>query len=399
VIDNGWQEIQLKDVAKPISRSVRVEAGISYRTIGVKWWGMGAYERETIDGSRTAAKTLSIVREGDLIINKIWVRHGSVAIATKEVDGCAGSGEFPTFELDLDSIDPRWIHWQTKMKSFWEKCDTLSRGTSGKNRIKPDLFLTIKIPLPPLMDQQRILARIDSLSTCIAEARSLRKDAYNASQALLLSVREKAFSTIEKRKPFGEILVFSAGGAWGDSDDSKGTAVLRPNNISFFGELVLGNIKYRSVPERDVRKSKLVDGDIIMTKSNSLELVGNSAIFNQPLNNPRIFIPSNFLQHLRVNLSMFDAKFIWYYIMSPTAKSYFQNNAIGTSPSLQNLNGTKISNMPVPVVALEEQQRLVAYLDGLQVRVSALRAKQSETEKELSALMPSILDKAFKGEL
>jgi type I restriction enzyme, S subunit len=41
----------------------------------------------------------------------------------------------------------------------------------------------------------------------------------------------------------------------------------------------------------------------------------------------------------------------------------------------------------------------VAYLDGLQAQVSALRAAQAETEKELSALMPSILDKAFKGEL
>jgi hypothetical protein len=35
----------------------------------------------------------------------------------------------------------------------------------------------------------------------------------------------------------------------------------------------------------------------------------------------------------------------------------------------------------------------------VQERLSALRAALAETEKELSALMPSILDKAFKGEL
>ena len=72
-------------------------SGTEYRTIGVKWWGMGVYERETIDGSRTAAKNLSIVREGDLIINKIWVRHGSVAIADKDVDGCAWLWRIPNF--------------------------------------------------------------------------------------------------------------------------------------------------------------------------------------------------------------------------------------------------------------------------------------------------------------
>jgi len=43
--------------------------------------------------------------------------------------------------------------------------------------------------------------------------------------------------------------------------------------------------------------------------------------------------------------------------------------------------------------------RLVAYLNELQAQVSVQRAAQAETERALSALMPSILDKAFKGEL
>jgi hypothetical protein len=48
-----------------------------------------------------------------------------------------------------------------------------------------------------------------------------------------------------------------------------------------------------------------------------------------------------------------------------------------------------------------KQQWLVAYLDGLQAQVSALRAAQAETERELRlrTLMPSVLDRAFKGEL
>jgi type I restriction enzyme S subunit len=41
----------------------------------------------------------------------------------------------------------------------------------------------------------------------------------------------------------------------------------------------------------------------------------------------------------------------------------------------------------------------VAYLDNLQVRVDVLEKLQAETAAELDALMPSILDKAFRGEL
>src|SRR5260370_20011760 len=106
-----WAEVPLGEIAKPVTRTIQVVPGESYRTIGVKWWGEGAYERQTIDGSETAAKTLSLVCDGDLIINKIWVRHGSTAIATKAVDGCAASNEFPMFELDRDEVQPGWVRW------------------------------------------------------------------------------------------------------------------------------------------------------------------------------------------------------------------------------------------------------------------------------------------------
>ncbi len=58
-----------------------------------------------------------------------------------------------------------------------------------------------------------------------------------------------------------------------------------------------------------------------------------------------------------------------------------------------------IRQLRLPVPPLNEQRQIVAYLDNLQSRIDKLRRLQSETQKELDALMPSILDKAFKGEL
>ena len=48
---------------------------------------------------------------------------------------------------------------------------------------------------------------------------------------------------------------------------------------------------------------------------------------------------------------------------------------------------------------LPEQRRIVAYLDDLQAKVDCLKALQAQTHAELDALLPSILDKAFNGEL
>jgi type I restriction enzyme S subunit len=62
-------------------------------------------------------------------------------------------------------------------------------------------------------------------------------------------------------------------------------------------------------------------------------------------------------------------------------------------------NTTLLSRIKIPLPPLSEQHRIVAYLDSLQAKVDALKALQAETQAELDALLPSVLDKAFKGEL
>ena len=65
----------------------------------------------------------------------------------------------------------------------------------------------------------------------------------------------------------------------------------------------------------------------------------------------------------------------------------------------KNINLEILSSLPVPCLSLPEQQRIVAYLDELQAKVDALKRIQAGTSAELDALLPSVLDKAFKGEL
>ena len=149
--------------------------GTAYRQIGVKLWGEGAYEREAIDGAATKYAQLFRADTGDVIVNKIWARNGSVAVVPGALAGCFGSGEFPMFAPIPARLEPRWIHWLTKTRSFWAQCDAKSQGTSGKNRIRPERFLEIEIPLPPLAEQRRIVARIEELAAKIEEAHALRE--------------------------------------------------------------------------------------------------------------------------------------------------------------------------------------------------------------------------------
>jgi len=59
----------------------------------------------------------------------------------------------------------------------------------------------------------------------------------------------------------------------------------------------------------------------------------------------------------------------------------------------------KIKPLRIPVPPLTEQRRIVARLEELERKADALNVLQTETLAELDALIPSIIDKAFRGEL
>ena len=187
-MSKSWPRVKLREVLTPVQRDDVPTAGTLYRQIGVRLWGAGAYERESIDGSQTKYAKLFQAKTGDVIVNKIWARNGSVAVVDASLDGTWGSAEFPLFESDPKVLNPRWMHWVTKAPWFWQACDEEAQGTSGKNRIKPGQFLGIEIPLPPTYAQRRIVARIDAVQQQLQQAKMLRSS-IDHDIASLLAVR------------------------------------------------------------------------------------------------------------------------------------------------------------------------------------------------------------------
>lgn len=186
-MSKSWPTVNLGEVLTPVERAETPMPGTSYRQIGVTLWGEGAYERGPMDGVATKCTRLFRTETGDVIVNKIWVRNGSVAVVPETLAGCFGSGEFPMLEPKRNRLEPQWIHWLTKTRAFWTQCDEKSQGTSGKNRIRPERFLEIEIPLPPPAEQRRIMTRIEELAARIQETRRLRNSVTQETPALVLA--------------------------------------------------------------------------------------------------------------------------------------------------------------------------------------------------------------------
>ena len=197
----GWPVVTLGEVAKQVKRSEVPQPGTPYRQIGVRLWGQGAYQRGTVDGSETKYPVFYRIQKDDIIVNKIWARNGSVAVVTSDLDGSFGSSEFPTYEVDRTALLPGWFAWFTKTPELWAQCDSLSRGTSGQNRLRPERFLEVRLPLPPFDEQKRIVAKLNKVATLVEETSSLQINVKDEWKALLVNMAHRPdLSSAEKKE-------------------------------------------------------------------------------------------------------------------------------------------------------------------------------------------------------
>jgi len=385
-----WSLVRIGDVADPVERSEAPVPGKAYRQIGVRLWGQGAYEREILDGVQTKYQTLFRVENGDIIVNKIWARNGSVAVVTNELAGCYGSGEFPIFSPNRNQLNPRWFHWITKATWFWRECDLKSRGTSGKNRIRPEKFLEIQIPLPSVEEQRRVVAKMDELARKIEEAHRLRHEATHEVQSLLESASKVAFKPkshwLEARVgDFCEMPQY--GYTESATTEPVGPRFLRITDIQN-GRVNWDNVPYCSCP--NPQPYFLKENDILFARTGAT--TGKSFLIRDC---PEAVFAS-YLIRLRVR-STVTPEYLYRYFQSPSYWTQVIEEKKGTGQP--NVNGKKLANIRVPIPPLEEQRRIVEYLGGLTDKLDVLSGLQVNTTTELGALLPSILDKAFKGEL
>ena len=133
---------------------------------------------------------------------------------------------------------------------------------------------------------------------------------------------------------------------------------------------------------------------IVVNRTNSAELVGKCAVFDLE----RDFAFASYLIRLRLDADRADPLLVASFINSPAGRAYmFSERKQMTGQA--NVNATKLKALPLALPPLPEQRRIVAELDALQAEVDALKRLQAETATELDALLPAILDRAFKGEL
>ena len=174
--------------------------------LGVRWYGEGLFVREEVFGHEVAAAKLHLVQSGDFVYNRLFAWKGSFAIAHNSHEGCYVSNEFPCFKVDANRLDVRFLLCWFRREASWTSALGLSSGATptSRNRLKEAAFLSLAVPLPPLLEQQRIVARIDELQSCLVEAFDLRDEAAATATLVSENFRTVAFA----KSPAGEVSDF-----------------------------------------------------------------------------------------------------------------------------------------------------------------------------------------------
>jgi len=401
---NGFQMVPLGELLIPISRPEPTILEKQYSILGTHWYAQGLYIKNVKLGSEIQADRVYRVEEGDFVYNRLFAWKGSFALALKTDDGCYVSNEFPCFRVKEDIIDVRYLWKYFSRSSAWNEALGLSSGgtPTSRNRLKEEKLLEMEIPLPPLEDQRRIIARIEELAARIEEARGLRREAVKESEVLLSETITQALDNNSwEKSTLGSLLRENSrnGLSAYPSDNPSGTPILRISAATSRQDAIIDeqDHKYMELDEPDILKYRLEPGDLLACRFNgNLHYVGRFALYTGYLGQTQVY-PDKLIR-FRVDIEKALPEFVRYVVNSPIGRKPIEAFSATTAGNI-GISAGDLKTITIPVPPLSEQHRIVTYLDSLQTKVDSLKQLQSETSAELDALLPSILDKAFKGEL
>jgi type I restriction enzyme S subunit len=268
---------------------------------------------------------------------------------------------------------------------------------STRTKLNQQELRQISIPLPERTEQIRLVARIREMMERVDEAEALRDAAVAEAQHLGFSVLgELELSSTWPHRPVNELILDSQNGrSIGESKQDGNGRVLTLTAVRDV-RLALGYSKLIRLEEAVGRQFAFKKGDVFVSRSNTRDLVGLSAVACE--DSPANLIYPDLLIRLTVDRAKVLPEFLAFALRFPSSRRQIRERAKGTSQSMVKISGTSLREMQVPVPeSVGEQQEVLA---ALEARYGMARTiKEGLAESPTTALRQAILRKAFAGEL
>jgi type I restriction enzyme S subunit len=371
----------------PLGRALRhrseffmIDDDSTYKRCRVQLHAQGVVLRDMVKGAELKTKKQQICRAGEFLVAEIDAKVGGFGIIPVELSNAIVSSHYFLFEIDNRILDRDFLGWFIRTQEFRQQ--VTAQGSTNYAAIRPNHVLEYLIPLPSIEEQHRIAAKIQAIAATISQARSLRVDAQKEIAALCVSLfktGEAVFTPMNElvglREP--DILV-------------DRTATYNFAGVYSFGRGVFkGNVKAGTTFAYD-RLTRIRSGEFLYPKLMAWE--GALGIVPPECNG---LVVSPEFPVFTINTERVLPETLDVYFRSPAVWPTLAAISTGTNVRRRRLHPSAFLRYEIPLPSMEIQKKL------REARRAAdeIEHLHNACKPELDALLPSILNKSFLGEL
>ena len=272
-----------------------------------------------------------------------------------------------------DEINPEFLYYVSCM------IDMEAVAQKGAvPSISKAIAKSLKLPSPPLPEQRKIATVLYTVDQAIENTEKIVQQTHSVKKALVQDVfhgRHKDFEEYQST-PVGEIPIHWSASSIGDvihtaqygiseSLSEEGQyPIFRMNNIEN-GKMVADPLKYIDLDDDEFEKYRVENGDILFNRTNSLELVGKTGIYE--LEGDHVF--ASYLVRLQANKKVLP-HYLNYYMNSSEAQNRMMDFAT-KGVSQANINANSIQQVKLPLPPIEEQEVIVDRLSSIDSQIEA----------------------------
>ena len=352
-----------------------------------------------LTGSKAPSRARKTVENGDVIFATTRPNLQNIAIIEDNIKKQIASTGFCVLRGKKELIENRFLFNYLLTNEVQELIAPLIRGAQYPAISDKDLK-SIKIPLPPLPEQQRIVAKLDGLFAKIDKAIGLLEANILHTQALMGSVLDEEFGKLEKLSTKYDKLKNLTKKIGSGSTPRGGQSSYKESGISLIRSMNVHDCYFK------VKNLAFID-DIQADKLKNVEIQENDVLLN--ITGASVarccivdsnYLPARVNQH--VSIIRTDERilpeFMLYFLISPKMKSKLLYDSSGNA-TREAITKSMIEAIDVPIISLEIQQKLINKIKESFRLNNKIIETQNQKLNHLKALKSSLLDQAFKGEL
>ena len=185
----AYPMMRIGEFLKRNKTAVTIEDDKTYKRATIKVRNGGILLRDEEIGSKIGTKNQFLISKGQFLLSKIDARNGAFGVVPEKLDGGVITGNFWTFDVDYNIVNPHYLALLTTTDAFIQFCEQASNGTTNRHYLQEPLFLNIKVPVPSLEEQNKLVEEYNKTITkatqCDADINRISSDLSNKIKALL----------------------------------------------------------------------------------------------------------------------------------------------------------------------------------------------------------------------